>query len=177
MSRQTPLTFLGDVELLSPWFSNEWRVRQGDREFARMRRFARLHVSRVKLANGADLILEPHGWGIVRAVDKEGIEAGRISRRSWTGRRWDITGTGFGYELISRPRPRAWSIAIGGAPIAEIAGSMASYNKVRVSTALSMPILPVLLAWHVIARPWEAAARPRGLVPVPRPVRRTEAAT
>lgn len=161
----------GEVMLTSPWLSNEWRLLQSDVELARIRRHGRLYVSDVELADGTGWLLEPSGPGIVRAVEDPGVEVARVVRRSWIGRRWDLTSRQFAYELISDPRPRRWYISIGGAPAAEISGSLVSYNRVRVMTSIGIPLVGVLLAWHVIARPWEAAAEPRGLVPsrTPRP--------
>ena len=75
----------------------------------------------------------------------------------------------YNYELISDRRPRAWTISLGGSPIADFRGSLVSYNHVRGNSLIAVPMSAVLLAWHVIARPWEAAAEPRGLVPVQQP--------
>jgi hypothetical protein len=67
---------------------------------------------------------------------------------------------------VSDPRPRRWSIQVGGSKTADIKGSLVSYNRVDVRASIGLPLSALLLAWHVIARPWEAAAEPRGLVPV-----------
>ncbi len=155
----------GDLELTSPWFSNEWWLVQHGEDLAQIRRHGRLYVSDIRLADGTEWLLEPFGAGIVRAVERDGSEFARVVRRSWTGRRWDLTSQQFGYELVSDPRPRRWYISIGGAPAAEISGSLVSYNAVDVTASIGVPLVAVLLAWHVIARPWEAAAEPRGLVP------------
>ena len=158
-------------ELRSLWFSNRWHLLQNDEELATIRRFGRIYVSAVTLDDGTRWLIEPCGQGVVRALDEDGNEIARVIRRSWLGRRWDIVSIQFAYELISDPRPRRWAIAVGGAPAAQITGSLISYNKVAVEAAIGVPMAAVLLAWHVIARPWEAAAEPRGLVPSrePRP--------
>ncbi len=57
---------------------------------------------------------------------------------------------------------------VGGSSVAELSGSFVSYNRVRVESNIGVPLIAVLLGWHVIARPWEAAAEPGGLVPAPR---------
>ncbi|MDH3538958.1 MAG: hypothetical protein OEP52_03095 [Acidimicrobiia bacterium] len=155
----------GEAHLVSAWFSNEWRLLDNGNEVARMRRFPRLHVSVVRLADGTEWTIEPDGFAVVKAIDSDGVEVGRITRRSWWGRRWDITGTGFAYELTSHPIPRRWTIGIGGSPMTEIKGSLISYNTVTIDAPLSLATVAGVLAWHVIARPWEAAAAPRGLVP------------
>ena len=155
----------GDLELTSPWFSNEWWLVQQGEDLAQIRRHGRLYVSDIHLADGTEWLLEPFGPGIVRAVERDGSEFARVVRRSWMGRRWDLTSKQFGYELVSDPRPRRWFISLGGAPAAEISGSLISYNAVDVTASIGVPLVAVLLAWHVIARPWEAAAEPRGLVP------------
>ena len=164
----------GDIELESPWLSSEWRMVQREQELAWIRRHGRLYVSDVQLADGTRWLLEPAGSGVVRAVESPGTEIARVERRSWIGRRWDLASQLFAYELISDPRPRRWFISVGGAPVAQISGSLVSYNTVAVTTSIGIPLVAVLLAWHVIARPWEAAAEPRGLVPsrTPRPQQR-----
>lgn len=158
----------GSVELVSPWFSNRWRVIADGRELATLQRFGRIHVSTVTLPDGTRWILEPHGQSVVRAIDGIDHEFARITRESWWGRHWAVTGPGFSYELTSHPIPRRWTIEVGGAPVAGITGSLVSYNRVRLDTTLSVPLIAALLSWHVIARPWEAAAAPGALVPAPR---------
>lgn len=155
----------GEAHLNSPWFSNHWRLTNQGMELARLRRFPRLHVTAVRLEDGTEWTLEPDGFAVVKAVDAEGTEVGRVTRRSWWGRRWDLTGPGFSYELVSHPIPRRWIVEVGGSPFAEIKGSLVSYNTVTIDAPLSLPTTAAVLAWHVIARPWEAAAAPRGLVP------------
>ena len=108
------------------------------------------------------------GQSTVSAVDEGQTEVARITRTSWWGRRWEISAQQFSYELISHPRPRRWAFAVGGAPVAELSGSLLSYNRVTVESNIGVPLIAVLLGWHVIARPWEAAAEPRGLVPAQR---------
>ena len=166
MARTKPQSLIrGEAQLESPWFSNHWRLVSGGMEIARLRRFPRLHISAVQLADGTEWTLEPDGFAVVKAIDSHGTEVGRITRRSWWGRSWDVTGTGFAYELISHPVPRRWNFAVGGSPMAEIKGSPFSYNRVEINAPLTVPTVAAVLAWHVIARPWEQAAAPRGLVP------------
>lgn len=166
MARAKPTSLIrGEATLTSPWFSNYWRLDDQGIELARLRRFPRLHLSAVQLVDGTEWTIEPEGFAVVRAIDTHGDEVARITRRSWWGRRWDITGTGFAYELISHPVPRRWIVAVGGSQVAEIKGSLASYNTVTIDAPLSIPTVAAVLAWHVIARPWEQAAAPRGLVP------------
>lgn len=166
MVRPKPQSILrGEAHLESPWFSNEWRLVNQGIEVARLRRFPRLHVSAVRLADGTEWTLEPDGFAVVKAIDADGTEVGRITRRSWWGRRWDVTGPGFSYELVSHPVPRRWHVEVGGSTFAEIKGSPISYNTVAIEAPLSLPTAAAVLAWHVIARPWEAAAAPKGLVP------------
>ncbi len=166
MARTKPTSLIrGEATLSSPWFSNSWRIINQGTELARMRRFPRLHLSAVQLADGTEWTIEPDGFAVVRAIDTHGLEVARITRRSWWGRHWDVTGTGFAYELTSHPVPRRWIVAVGGAPVAEIRGSLISYNTVDIDAPLTMPTVAAVLAWHVIARPWEQAAAPRGLVP------------
>jgi hypothetical protein len=157
----------GTAELSSPLGSNRWRLRSGDEEVAQLRRLGRLHISRIYLPNGEEAVLAPGGQSVVQALDAEGMELARITRKSWLGRKWEIGSQRWAYELESDPRPRRWQITVGGTSVAQISGSLVSYNRVKVDAPLGVPILVVALAWHVIARPWEAAAAPATLVASP----------
>ncbi|MCP5111096.1 MAG: hypothetical protein GY953_09695, partial [bacterium] len=88
----------------------------------------------------------------------------RITRTSWLGRRWEITSKRWVYALVSDRRPRRWQITVGGTSVAQISGSLISYNRVKIEAPLGIPILVLALSWHVIARPWEAAAAPTSLL-------------
>jgi hypothetical protein len=167
-ARPTQIMLQGSADMVSPLFSSKWTLLSNGAAVAELHRFGRIHVSTVSFRDGSRWLLEPHGHAVVRAVDEPGSEFARITRRSWWGRRWDITGAGYAYELVSHPMPRRWMIAVGGAPVAAISGSLISYNRVRFDMTLGVPVSAVVLAWHVIARPWEAAAAPAGLVPTPR---------
>jgi hypothetical protein len=166
--RPTQQVLYGSAEMVSPWFSNRWALLSNGQPIASLERFGRLHVSTVSFPDGTRWLLEPSGSSVVRAIDGPDSEFARVTRRSWWGRRWDITGTGFAYQLVSHPVPRRWMLAVGGAPIAAITGSLLSYNTIRFDMTLAVPLPTIVLAWHVIARPWEAAAAPRGLLPAPR---------
>ena len=165
MTRRRIPIITGDATLDSPWFSNHWELRQGEHLVADIRRIARTYVSTADLGKLGRLVLEPTGRGTVHAIDEFGAEVGRITRRSWMGRHWEIAGNEFNYDLYSDHRPRRWHFSIANAPMAQVSGSMLSYNHVTVHSALAIPVPAVLLAWHVIARPWEAANEPRHLLP------------
>ena len=92
-------------------------------------------------------------------------EWGRIVRRSWWGRRWDLVSPTFGYTLTSDPMPRRWTIRVGNEPIGRLSGGLFSYNRLTVHTDVAVQALPLVLAWHVLARSWEAASAPGSLVP------------
>ena len=171
MDRSTRQMVYGKVELRSPWFSNRWRVLKDGAEICRLTRFGRIYTSVVRQPDGTRWVLDPHGNGVVRALDADGNEFARVVRRSWFGRRWDLLSPAWNFKLVSHRRPRAWSIDIGGATAVEIRGSLISYNKVDVNAMIGVPLAAVLLGWHVIARPWEAIAEPAGL----RAVRSAEA--
>ena len=156
----------GDAELLSSFGSNRWELRQRDEVLAVLRRLPRQRMSLVELADGTQWRIQPEGWGVVAALE-EGVPFARIVRRSWWGRHWTVESQAFSLELISRPRPRRWDIAIGGAPLAELSGSAISYNRLRITASVGVPLVAIVLAWQVVARPWEAAARPVELRPVP----------
>jgi len=156
---------LGQVRFDSGFLSNEWRLTSSQARIGRFRRYPSLHLSRGWIGD-APVEIRPEGWGTVVFLE-EGREAGRIIRRSWLGRRWDLTGSGFGYELVSEPLPRRWTLRIGGHPIAAISGTAWSYNRLRINADISVPAWALVLVWHVVVRPWEAAAEPRTLRPVP----------
>ncbi len=159
----------GTAELSSPLLSSRWHLRVGDEDVAQLRRLGRLHISRVYLPSGEEAALAPHAQSVVQALDTDGAELARITRRSWLGRHWEIESKRWAYELESDPRPRRWQITVGGTSVAQISGSLVSYNRVSIDAPLGVPILVVALAWHVIARPWEAAAAPSTLVARPEP--------
>ncbi len=168
----------GSAQLRSPAFSNAWQLAADDGTvIAELQRHGRMHVSTVQFADGAAWLIEPRGYGIVCALEEGEVEVARITRRSWLGRHWDLASPTWAYDLVSDPRPRRWHLTVGSAEVACIAGSLVSYNRVRVTTNLAVPVATVVLAWHVIARPWEAAAAPAGLVPVREPRPSTKPAT
>ena len=157
-------TIYGSAELRSPFMSSRWRLFGNDTELAELRRLGRLHISRIYLPNGEEAALAPDERSAVVALDSDGNELARITRTSWFGRRWEITSQRWAYELVSDPRPRRWQIAVGGTSVAQLTGSLLSYNRVDIEAPLGVPLLVVALAWHVIARPWEAAAAPTTLL-------------
>ncbi|MDH3425754.1 MAG: hypothetical protein OEM22_03695 [Acidimicrobiia bacterium] len=158
------VSIVGEAEASSQLMSNDWELRQGQDKLAVMRRFPRRHISVVKLGDGSSWELRPAGWGVVEAVDGDEVFAA-IHRRSWWGRRWAITSAGFAVDLVSRPTPRRWSFTIGDHAIGELSGSAVSYNRIHIQADVAVPLAAVLLAWQVIARPWEAAALPTQVVP------------
>lgn len=164
-------TFSGEARFRSRLFSNHWILLQGDEVLARIERIPSRHSSELLLPGTASLTIEPEGWGTVIARDELGDEQGRIVRRSWWGRAWELTVPGFAADLTSDPRPRRWSLRLGSEPVARLAGGLATYNSVDVRADVAVPVLAVVLAWHVVARPWEQAATPGTLVAqrAPRP--------
>ncbi len=157
-------TIYGAAEMRSPFMSNRWRLFANDTELANLRRLGRLHISRLYLPDGEEAALAPDERSAVVALDSAGNELARITRISWFGRRWEITSQRWAYELVSDPRPRRWQVTVGGTPVAQIQGSLVSYNRVDVDAPMGVPLLVLALAWHVIARPWEAAAAPTTLI-------------
>lgn len=157
----------GDAEMISPFMSNRWRLLDSGAEVARLRRFGRLHISRLYLPSGEEAVITPHEHSAVVALDGEGVELARITRTSWLGRRWEVTSKQWAYELVSDPRPRRWQVKVGGTSVAQMSGSLISYNRVRVDAPLGIPMLVLALGWHVVARPWEAAAAPSTLIAAP----------
>jgi len=155
----------GAATLRSPWFSNRWELFAGGERLAVLERHPRDRTSSVYLGDGARWRLVPSGWGVVRLLE-EGRESARIIRRSWWGRRWDITAVTWAYQLVSDPMPRRWHFAVGHQPVARLSGSPISYNRLTIDADLGLPLEAAVLAWQVVARPWEAAAHPAGLIPV-----------
>ncbi|MCB2224786.1 MAG: hypothetical protein KQH83_11520 [Actinobacteria bacterium] len=154
----------GEARFTSTPFSNRWELWSEGERLATLTRHPRHHTSEAVLADGTALLLRPEGWGAVAALS-DGKETARVTRRSWWGRRWEITSPLFGYDLTSDPLPRRWTIRVGDVPIARLAGGMLSYNRLAVHADLAVQVPALVLAWHVLARPWEAAAAPGSLVP------------
>ncbi|MBN2114196.1 MAG: hypothetical protein JW785_08740 [Acidimicrobiia bacterium] len=157
-------TVVGDCRFESSLMSNRWRLLQDKAVLAQLDRVPSRHISAVRLADGTRLELRPAGWGTVVAMQDD-TEVGRVERHSWWGRRWRLTGPGFACDLVSDPLPRRWSLRFGTEPIGRLAGTPLSYNRLAVHTDLAVPVVALALAWHVLARPWEAAAAPGALVP------------
>jgi hypothetical protein len=167
MSQTLRPELVGTHHFHSRLFSNDWLLVRDDEVVARVRRIPSLHVSRVAFPDGGRLELRPAGWGTV--IAEGDAEDARIDRESWWGRLWRVSGKGFSYELTSDHLPRRWTLRVGGHPVARIAGTLWSYNRMTIQPDFAVPVHAVLLSWHVLARPWEAAATPRVLVPQSRP--------
>ena len=162
-------TVLGSAMFQSGFLSDEWTLTSSHGRIGSLRRYPSLHMSRGVIA-GVPVEVRPQGWGTVVYLE-EGREVGRIVRTSWLGRRWEISGTGFGCDLVNEPLPRRWSLRVGGHPIAQVSGAALSYNRLRVNADVSIPAWALSLVWHVVVRPWEQAAEPRTLRPVKPPRR------
>ena len=159
-NRITGDVITGAARMRSKVFSNQWTLEdEAGRVYAHMRRFPRQRMSQVQLADGTRLEIAPHGWGVHQLIH-EGDAIARIERRSWWGRRFEITSPAFGYNLVSRPAPRSWDLAVGEHPVAHLRGSLVSYNRLRIQSDLATPTAAVLLAWQVLCRPWEQGAFP-----------------
>jgi hypothetical protein len=159
----TPVV-VGECRFDSPLFSNRWTMSGHGEVLAQLRRDPSRMMSQGVFSDGTKFELVPQGWGAVVFRSEDG-ELGQIDRRSWWGRRWEITGTGFACELTSDALPRRWSFRIGGEPVGRLAGTLVSYNRLIVQADISIPVHALVLAWQVLARPWEQAAAPRTLVP------------
>lgn len=160
---------IGGCRFRSVVLSNRWVLEQSDRQLALARRVPSRHVSEVVLADGGTFEIRPQGWGTVVAVDDADTEIGRVVRTSWLGRSWDLSTPSFACRLTSDPLPRRWSLRIGTEPVGRLAGSPVSYNRLRVHTDVAVPVVGLTLAWHVLARPWEAASAPVSLIPAGAP--------
>jgi hypothetical protein len=162
-------TVVGDARFRSRLLSNTWTLEHRGAVLARLLRIPSRHTSDVTLPDGTTLELRPDGWGTVTAVFDDDQPWGRIVRRSWWGRAWEIEGQGFAIGLTSDPLPRRWSLRIGSQPVGRLAGGVVSYNRLDVSSDVSVPVPGLALAWHVLARPWEQAAAPGSMVARPEP--------
>lgn len=155
---------VGDCRFESALGSNRWRLLQDRKVLAELQRVPTRHTSVLRLPGTGDMELRPAGWGTVVAMHGD-TEVGRVVRRSWWGRRWQVSGPGFACDLVSDPLPRRWSLRFGSEPIGRLSGGLLSYNRLAVHTDLAVPVVALALSWHVLARPWEAAAAPGALVP------------
>jgi len=160
---RVPMVY-GTCRFESALMSNRWRLLKGKEVLAELQRVPSRHISILTLPGQPPIELAPHGWGTVVAR-QGGRELGRVVRQTWWGRRWALSGPGFACELTSDPVPRRWSLRFGAEPVARLSGGLFSYNRLKVNTHVAVPIASLALAWHVLARPWEAAAAPGALVP------------
>lgn len=139
-------------------FSDEWSLEREGVKLARAHRYPRQHFSRIALPDGTIWILHPERWGLVQA-EEEGVPFARATRVTWSGRRWEIAGVGFSHDLLSHSLlRRRWSLEVGNEPVVDIRGTPFSYNRLDVEAVIPVPLVAVLLAWHVICRAWEASA-------------------
>jgi hypothetical protein len=157
-------TAVGDCRFESTPLSNRWHLLQGHKVLAELQRVPSRHVSLMRYTGSPEIVLRPAGWGTVVAIWGN-HEIGRVVRRSWWGRHWHLSAQGFACDLTSDPRPRHWSLRFGTEPVGHLGGGLLSYNHVKVHTDIAVPLVCLALAWHVLARPWEAAAAPGTLVP------------
>lgn len=157
-------TVVGDCRFESALGSNRWRLLQDRKVLAELQRVPTRHTSLLRLPGSPEIELRPAGWGTVVALQGD-TEVGRVVRRSWWGRRWQVSGPAFACDLVSDPLPRRWSLRFGSEPVGRLAGGLLSYNHMAVHTDLAVPVVALALTWHVLARPWEAAAAPGALVP------------
>jgi hypothetical protein len=159
-----PPVVFGACRFESALLSNRWRLTQGKQVLAELQRVPTRHVSLLRLPDRTLIELRPVGWGTVSALHGD-EEVGRVTRLSWWGRRWELAGPGFSCALTSDPLPRRWSLRYGNEPVGTLTGTLLSYNRLDVHTLVAVPVTSLALAWHVLARPWEAAAAPGALVP------------
>ncbi|CAN5446472.1 MAG: hypothetical protein ACR2JP_00590 [Acidimicrobiia bacterium] len=164
MNERRSVYVTGVLEMRSPLFSSDWSLRQHGAELASIRR--RRYTSVVDITHGDRIVIEPVAQGTVRAITGN-KEVARITRESWLGRRWEVTGPGFTYDLVSQAKPRRWRLTLANGQISELEGGFGSYNKVRIVNQVAVPLAAVLLSWHVVARPWEAVAEPQIFLPAP----------
>lgn len=162
--RRHPM-IMGDARFASRFLSNRWDLIAGE-VIGTFVRLPSRHLSQGRIG-AVPVEMRPEGWGTVVFLE-DGRELGRIVRMSWWGRRWEISGSGYGFDLVSEPRPRRWSLRVGAFPVATISGTPWSYNRLTVRADVSLPAWALALAWQVVARPWEAAAEPRSLRAVAR---------
>jgi hypothetical protein len=161
----------GDCRFESMLFSNRWRLIQGKQVLAELQRVPTRHTSLLRFPDRTLVEIRPSGWGTVVAY-RGADELGRVTRLSWWGRTWQLTGPGFACSLTSDLRPRRWSLRLGAEPVAQLSGGLLSYNRLAVHTDVAVPTVSIALAWHVLARPWEAAASPGALLPAHQPTYR-----
>jgi hypothetical protein len=140
----------GDCRFESMLFSNRWRLIQGKQVLAELQRVPTRHTSLLRFPDRTLVEIRPSGWGTVVAY-RGADELGRVTRLSWWGRTWQLTGPGFACSLT---------------------GGLLSYNRLAVHTDVAVPTVSLALAWHVLARPWEAAASPGALLPAHQPTYR-----
>ncbi|NQV05832.1 hypothetical protein HQ535_04720 [bacterium] len=155
---------IGETEARSNFMSNKWVLTSAGNRAATLTREPTRHTSYVVLADGTDLVLAPDAWGTVVAMSGD-TEVGRATRTSWLGRSWEVSGPTFSANLTSDPIPRRWKLRLGREEVGQFSGGVLSYNRLHLHSVIAVPVVVVALAWHVLARPWEAAAAPGVMVP------------
>ena len=150
--------FSGNGVMRSTFFSRNWELRKEGGLIAVGHRHVWRRTSEIELNDGRRWSISPVGWGVVELTERDEVLA-RGERLTWLGRKWELTGESFGYELRAQSMAlRRWLIELGGAPIARLDGGVASFNRLRIEANLPVPLEAVMLSWHIIVRAWEAAA-------------------
>jgi hypothetical protein len=161
MSERTPtriVSFSGSGEMRSTFFSRNWELRRDEGLLAVGHRHVWRRTSEIELNDGRHWLISPTGWGEIELTERDEVLA-RGERLNWIGRKWELTGESFGYELRANSMAlRKWSIELGGGPVAQLNGGVASFNRLRIEANLPVPLEAVMLSWHIIVRAWEAAA-------------------
>ncbi len=148
----------GEALMRSAILSRTWELWQGDRLVASVQRLPRHRMSRAQLADGRTWIIAPDGWGVVRVEEDDTVLA-TARRQGVLGRRWELTGRTFGFELAaSSMLRRHWTIGQGGAATTRLDGGILSFNTIAIHADLPVPTEALLAAWQVMVRAWEAAS-------------------
>lgn len=152
----------GPIQARSPLFSRVWSFIDPSGPLGRATRSVTGRTSEIVLTDGTRWLIKPSGWGHLVLTERD-RQIGEASREGVSGRRWQVSGQSFSYELgVDSMLRRRWQLGPTGSPIATLHGGIVSFNTMRIETGLPVPLEAIVLAWHPIVRAWEAASAAQG---------------
>lgn len=111
---------------------------------------ARRRTARIDLPDGRTWLILPDGTDALRLWEGENLLLSAERLDPW-GRRWELAGTQFCYQLTNRSGFKGrWTMGPPGAETAEL--RMWTTRKMHLHTQLTVPLEVLVLAWYVIIR-------------------------
>lgn len=145
MTPETPET----VTIIRRGLAPVWRFRSPTTDLASAIP-ARKRTARVDLPDGRIWMIVPDGADGLRIREGEELVLSAVRLDPW-GRKWELSGTRFSYELTNRSGFKGrWTMGPPGAETAEL--RMWTTRRMHLHSQLPVPLEVLVLAWYVIIR-------------------------